>query len=129
MSDPAQASSTAAEYLAGNLNRSVATGIVALGHDDTDALQLTALTNVVVDGDNTDSGVTLPSWPDVGPGDHVDIFNDCSAIDITVYARAEETIDGTGGDTGVTLTHAKRCAYYTLGPGVWVSAQLGAVSA
>lgn len=39
-----------------------------------------------------------------------------------------DTIDGTAGATGVALTNAKRCEYFCLTAGKWVSL-LGAVSA
>jgi hypothetical protein len=56
------------------------------------------------------------------------IYN-AGASPLTVYAAGSDTIDGTAGSTGVALANAKRCEYYCVADGVWISAQLGVVSA
>lgn len=106
------------------VSQTAADALTAVGSSRTDALQLAAAINNVTGGD-TGTGVILPD-PIVGAS--VDVFNN-SANAITVYAKGSQTIDGTAGATGVTLTNAKRCAYIALSTTAWLSAQLGAPSA
>lgn len=72
------------------------------------------------------TGAVLPSA--TKPGAKYTIFND-GASALTVYGAGSDTIDGTAGATGVALTNAKRCDYICVATGVWISAQLGVVSA
>lgn len=62
------------------------------------------------------------------PGTARTVFND-GASPLTVYASGSDTIDGVAGVTGVPLANAKRCVFFCVAPGTWVSAQLGVVSA
>lgn len=106
-------------------NASTANTLTAAGTTRADALALTKAINAVTTA-GLNTGVVLPSAANVGEGGTVIIFNS-GANPIKVYAAGSDTIDGTAGATGVTLTNAKRCAYTVIG-GVFVSAQLGAVS-
>jgi|SRR5579863_2850439 len=82
------------------------------------------VTNITTAAAST--GVVLPAANK--PGACRRIFN-AGANPITVYGNGTDTIDTIAGATGVTLTNAKRCEYYCVAVGVWISAQLGAVSA
>ena len=71
------------------------------------------------------TGVILP----VGVvGMRIRLFN-AGANAIKVYATASETIDGTAGATGVTLTNAKRADFEFVAANTWISSQLGVVAA
>ena len=100
--------------------------VTAAGSSRTDALQLAAQENVVATA-TSGTGVILPSATAVGVGGSVIVFND-GANPIKVYATGSETIDGTAGATGVTLTNALRCEYYLTTTLKWKSAKLGATS-
>ena len=102
-----------------------ADGLTATGTDRATSLPLPAELNVIT-GAATGTGVSLPSIA-TDPGEDIIVFND-AANPIKVYALGSDTIDGTAGATGVTLTNAKRCAYIATAPGKWKSAQLGVVS-
>lgn len=104
--------------------RSVGNALTAVGTTRADALQLAKeINNVTTAAAGT--GVILP----VGSvGMRIVIFN-AGANAIKVYGSASETIDGTAGATGVTLTNAKRCEYFFVAANTWISAQLGVVSA
>lgn len=108
------------------INESVADALTAAGSSRTDALQLAAQENVVATA-TSGTGVILPSATAVGVGGSVIVFND-GANPIKVYATGSETIDGTAGATGVTLTNALRCEYYLTTTLKWKSAKLGATS-
>lgn len=106
---------------------SVASGLTAAGTTRANALALTASINVITTA-AASTGAVLPAAATVGAGGEVIIFND-GASAIKVYAAGSDTIDGTAGATGVTLTNAKRCAYFVTAALTWESAQLGVVSA
>lgn len=108
------------------INQSVADALTAAGTTRADALQLAAQTNVVATA-AASTGVVLPSATAVGAGGSVIVFND-GANPIKVYATGSETIDGTAGATGVTLTNALRCEFYLTTTLKWKSAKLGATS-
>lgn len=102
---------------------SVTSGLVAIGTTLATALGLTsAINQMATVAANT--GVALAN---LIPGQFQDIYND-GASPLTVYS-ANATIDGTAGATGVALANTKRCRYTCISPGVYESAQLGAVSA
>lgn len=108
------------------INESTADALTAAGTTRADALQLAAQMNVlstVASG----TGVILPSATAVGVGGSVIVFND-GANPAKVYATGSETIDGTAGSTGVTLTNALRCEFYLTTTLKWKSAKLGATS-
>lgn len=106
------------------LNESVGNGLTAAGTTRADALQLAKQVNRVTTA-AAGTGVILP----VGVvGMIIYVFN-AGANPIKVYASASETIDGTAGSTGVTLTNALRCTYTYVAANTWISAQLGVVSA
>lgn len=108
---------------------STATGLTAAGTTQATALGLAKVINVITTA-AASTGVCLPSAAAVGIGGYVVIFN-AGASPIKVYGAvgSSDTIDGTAGATGVTLTNALRCEYYVTAAGVWRSAQLGVVSA
>lgn len=105
---------------------SVADALTAAGTDRATGLQLAAQMNVVSTA-AASTGVVLPSATAVGAGGSVIVFND-GASPIKVYATGSETIDGTAGATGVTLTNALRCEFYLTTTLKWKSAKLGATS-
>lgn len=108
------------------LPQSVAPNVTAAGTTAANAFQLTKGINIV----NTvaaGAGVILPPSATVGIGGSVDVYNNDSADNVKVYG--DGTIDGVAGTTGVPLTFTKRCRYTVTAAGVWVSAQLGVVSA
>ena len=105
---------------------SVGNTLTATGTTRANALALTkAINNLTTVATNT--GAILPDPVTVGEGGSVVIFN-AGASAAQIYAPGSTTIDGVAGATGVALTNAKRCIYYVIG-GVYVSAQLGVVSA
>jgi len=103
---------------------SVADGLTAAGTNRGTALALTAAINVVSTA-AASTGVVLPDAP---IGATVSVFNN-GANAIKVYAQGSQTVDGTAGATGATLTKALRCNYTRTTATKWLSAQLGAVSA
>ena len=106
------------------LNESVGNALTAAGATRADALQLAKQVNQITTAAGG-TGVILP----VGViGMIIYVFN-AGANPIKVYASASETIDGTAGSTGVTLTNALRCTYTYVAANTWISAQLGVVSA
>lgn len=105
---------------------STAAGLTAAGTTRADALALTAQLNVVGTA-AASTGVVLPSAATVGLGGSVIIFND-GANAIKVYGAGSDTIDGTAGSTGVTLTNALRCEFYVSAAATFKSAKLGATS-
>lgn len=106
---------------------SVTTGVTATGTTRTNAATLTS-SIVVISTATAGTGVVLPSAASVGTGNVVTIFNDGAAA-VKVYAAGSDTIDGTAGSTGVTLTNAKRCQYFCTSSSTFKSAQLGVASA
>lgn len=106
---------------------SVASGLTSSGTTRADALALTKDINVIGTA-AASTGVVLPPSATVGVGGKVSVFNS-GANAIKVYAAGSDTIDGTTGATGVTLTNAKRCDYIVDAAGAFISAQLGATSA
>lgn len=108
-------------------SQSLATGLTAAGNNRATGLQLAKAINIIGTA-AASTGVVLPLAADVGIGGTVRVFN-AGANAIKVYALGSETIDGTAGSTGVTLTNALRCEYIVTSATAWVSAQLGAVSA
>lgn len=104
--------------------RSIGNALTATGTTRADALQLAKETNrltTVASG----TGVILP----VGViGMRIRIYQN-GANPVKVYASASETIDGTAGSAGVTLTNALRCEYEFVAANTWISAQMGVVSA
>jgi len=104
--------------------RSVATDLTAAGTTRADALQLAKdINNITTAAAST--GAVLPLGV---VGMTISVFNG-GANAIKMYALGSETIDGTAGATGVTLSNTKRCEYYMVKANTWISAQLGAVSA
>lgn len=114
---------TATEFF----DESAANTLTAAGTTRADALALTAARNHVTTA-ALNTGVVLPASATVGVGGHVVIYND-GVNPIKVYAAGSDTIDGTAGSTGVTLSNAKRCEYFVIASGAFLSAQLGATSA
>lgn len=99
--------------------------VTALGTNRATAYALIAnITNVTTAAAST--GVSLPAA--TKPGSRRIVFNN-GASPIQVYALGSDTIDGTAGATGVTLTNANRCQFICVASGKWLSALLGAVSA
>lgn len=106
---------------------STGTGLTAVGTNRATSLALTKAVNVISTA-AASTGVTLPSAATVGIGGKVVVFNN-GANPIKVYGDGSDTIDGTAGATGVTLTNALRCEFYVTAALTYISAQLGAVSA
>jgi hypothetical protein len=102
----------------------VGNALTAAGTTRTDALQLAAQYNRVTTA-AASTGVILP----VGIVGMEIIIDNGGANAIKVYANNSETIDGTAGSTGVTLTNTKRCIYIFVAANTWISYQLGVVSA
>lgn len=110
----------------GFIQRSVATGLTATGTNQATGLALTKALNVVSTA-AASTGVVLPSAATVGVGGEVLVYND-GASTIKVYGAGTDTIDGTAGATGVSLTNANRCRYIVTASGAWKSDKLGVVS-
>jgi hypothetical protein len=111
----------------GFIDQSTAAALTAAGTNRATGLALTKSINflgTVASG----TGVVLPAASTVGVGGCVIVFNG-GANAAKVYAAGSDTIDGTAGSTGVTLTNALRCAYFVSAAGTFISAQLGAASA
>jgi hypothetical protein len=108
----------------GYILRDVDNALTSTGTSRTDALQLAAeINNITTAALNT--GSILPTG---SIGMRITVFN-AGSNPIKVYANGSETIDGTSGSSGVTLTNAKRCDYFMVAANTWISAQLGVVSA
>lgn len=114
---------TAALLTSGLPNELAAGALTAAGTTRADALALTAQLNSV-DTVAASTGVVLPA---AVAGQIITVFNN-GANALKVYAAGSDTIDGTAGSTGVTLTNALRCAYICCAAGKWLSAKLGATS-
>lgn len=108
----------------GIVAKSVTNTITATGSNQATGVALTSEYNRVTVG-TLNTGVVLPA---AAVGERVVVFNDGSAA-IKVYGNGTDTIDGTAGSTGVTLTNTKRCDFVCFAAGAWLSAQEGAVSA
>jgi hypothetical protein len=74
------------------------------------------------------TGVILPASATVGIGGSVVVVNDGVAA-AKVYAAGSDTIDGTAGATGVTLTNAKRALFVVVASGKFVSMSFPSASA
>jgi hypothetical protein len=108
----------------GYVIKSVGQGLTATGTTRTDALQLAAQINHV-GTTASGTGVKLPTGV---AGMDIVIFN-AGANALKVYALSSETIDGTAGSTGVTLSAGARCRYFFTTTNTWISALMGATSA
>lgn len=96
----------------------------AVGTTRTDALQLTReFTRVSSAASGT--GVILPTGV---VGMYISIYNN-GANAIKVYANGSETIDGTAGSTGVTLSSGAACVYVFTIANTWHSFLMGGRSA
>lgn len=98
--------------------------IVAVGTTQATAWLLRAAINVL----GTVAANTGVKLPPPTPGLVVTVFND-GASTVKVYGNTTDTIDGTAGATGVSLSAAARCQYFCTDTTKWESALLGAVSA
>lgn len=104
---------------------SMADTLTAVGNNQATALFLqNGYNNITIGGVGT--GARLPA---AVPGTIVTVFVSGTGNNLKIYGRGADTIDGTAGPTGVTLSDTKRCAYYCFTAGKWISAQLGVVSA
>jgi len=102
---------------------SVGNALTAAGTTRTDALVLTKEVNNVTTA-ASGTGVVLPAGV---AGMKIKIYNNGANL-IKVYANGSDTIDGTAGSTGVSLTNALRCEYECVATNTWLSAKLGATS-
>jgi hypothetical protein len=109
------------------LGVSVATGLTASTTQTlAGGLALSKAVNNVSTVANVSDAVTLPA---LLPGQSAVVLNS-GANPMKVFPNAASVqIDGGTAGAAVTLTNAKRCAYYCLATNVIVSAQLGAASA
>lgn len=105
----------------GFFNESIAVGLAAVGTNRGTALALTDQINVVATAASAAVGVTLPASATVGVGGWVDVYNDGPSNAFHVYAAGSDTIDGTGGSTGVDLTNAFWCRYLLGATGAFTS--------
>lgn len=104
----------------------VATGLTAhAGGTKAAALALTASVNRVTVCATANDSVLLP---EALAGRQVAVFND-GAASMRVFGQGTDTIDGAATGTGVPLANAKRALFICVADGVWISAQLGVVSA
>ena len=102
------------------------TGLIAVGTNQATALALAGGTSNITTA-AASTGVALPP---ATLGARARIYNNgANAIKVYGTAGRTDTIDGTAGATGVTLSSGKRCDYECVLAGVWLSAQLGVVSA
>ncbi|MBF0560721.1 MAG: hypothetical protein HQL37_01645 [Alphaproteobacteria bacterium] len=90
------------------------------------ATALTVKVNNIATVANSGDAVALPA---AIAGKSVVIFNSGAHPASVFPAGASDTIDGGSAGAAVTLTNAKRAEFYCIAQGVWVSAQLGVVSA
>lgn len=103
--------------------RSVGNALTAAGTTRTDALVLAKeINNVTTAAAGT--GVVLPAGV---AGMKITVYNNGANL-IKVYGNGSDTIDGTAGSTGVSLTNALRCDYQCVATNTWLSAKLGATS-
>jgi hypothetical protein len=108
---------------------SVAGGIVAGStHTLAGATPLGSQTNIVATVAVSGDGVALPAATAAIVGTAIVAFNQ-GASPAAVWPQAADKIDGGSAGAAVTLTNAKRCAYYCVAINTWVSAQLGVASA
>lgn len=98
--------------------------VSAAGNNRATATQLTALMNDVTTV-AASTGVVLPA---AKAGLEVVVVN-AGANTLAIYGGGTDTIDGTAGSTGTTLTTAHRIAtFYCFADGAWISSLGGAVS-
>jgi hypothetical protein len=110
----------------GYFDSSAADALTAAGTNQATGLALThAINNVTSAAAST--GVVLPAVSTAGVGAVVEVYNN-GANPIKVYGAGSDTVDGTAGATGVTLTNALRCQFRAIAAGKWISAKLGATS-
>lgn len=109
---------------AGLADRNAGSALTAAGTTRADALALTKQINNIGTA-AASTGVVLPA---ATVGQIVTVFNS-GANPIKVYGAGSDTIDGTAGSTGVTLTNANRCMYICVAAATWLSAQMGVASA
>jgi hypothetical protein len=108
----------------GILCRNAANVSVAAGTTRADALQLSReFTRISSAASGT--GVILPTGV---VGMYVTIYHG-GANPVKVYANGSETIDGTAGSTGVTLTNGNACLYVFSAANTWHSFLMGGRSA
>jgi hypothetical protein len=100
--------------------------LTAVGTNQATALQLAATMNHITTAGSGTGVALIPAIANT----ICTIFQN-GASPITTYGAigSSDTIDGIAGSTGVTLTNGKRCNYYCLTTGKWLSAQLGVTSA
>ena len=104
----------------GFFDNSVSIGLTSVGTNRAGALALTAAVNQVTSGAST-TGVTLPASATVGVGGTVRVINDNGANAFHIYAAGSDTIDGTAGSTGVSLTNGYFCDFLLGSSGAFLS--------
>lgn len=114
---------TGVTTLTGLLKTSVETSISSAGTTRTDATPLTKQTNNLTTV-GSGEGVILPAS---AAGQNI-IINNAGANAVKVYGAGSDTIDGTAGSTGVTLTNGNRAIFMCVAANTYISAKLGAVS-
>lgn len=108
-----------------NPKYSWASGLVAVGTTQANALQLTARLNTLATS-SASTGVVLP---DADAGKEVIVNVRAAGVTVQVYGKGTDTIDGTAGSTGVALAVARGAALFVCtSPGAWASFVLGATS-
>jgi len=115
--------STGALALAGIPAFSTSSAVSAAGTTRTDATALVSAINYITTA-AASTGVVLPASV---IGTEIVVVN-AGAQTVAIYAAGSDTIDGTAGATGTTLTTAHRGAtFYCVAANKWVSALFGAV--
>lgn len=115
---------TGATTLSSYLKKATGNALTAAGTTRADALALTKdVNNVTTAASGT--GVILPAS---AVGQDIIVFNN-GANAMKVYGAGSDTIDGTAGSTGVTLSAGARCRYTCVAANTYLSSLLGAVSA
>jgi hypothetical protein len=110
-----------------SLTLGVSTGLTAsTTHTRAGALALTEVVNNLGTVAGSGDAVGLPA---AVAGAVVIVFNGGANPAAVFPAASADTIDGGSAGASVTLTNAKRAMFVCVATGIWISAQLGVVSA
>ena len=106
----------------GNILKSVANTLTAVGTTQADALALTADFNVVTVGATT-TGVKLPA---AVAGMDITVRNSVGNT-IHIYSAAAETLNGTAGSTGLNLDASLGTRCVAMSTSAWICNKIGAI--
>lgn len=95
-----------------------ATGLVAVGSSQTDALQLSSANNAIT----TSSASTGFKLPTIEDGAVITVYN-ASGQTLKAYSRETSgvSINATAGSTGINVATAKTVTFTAIGTALWVS--------